>query len=532
MKRFFKAVSALVLTAALIFGTGAPAAFAASGKVITGMATYTSSADAMGITEEAVACKASFRYSDAWFAAPSTQYNHELARMSLSLQKSSWTAADAGNARNQNSPKLDSTGRTRAAAYLHKLYKDIGFTPLRYVHYDVPLTDESDKVAWAMAEKRVTLNGKACVILSVTIRGGLYGGEWVSNGNVGDTDAHAGFKATSEELIGEVGKKINAYAKKLTVKLWINGYSRSGAVGNLLAGALDKDIAAGNSRLEKDNLFCYNYAVPLCTKDKKANSDTFSNIFNIINPVDVIMIAPFRGWGFRRYGIEKFLNFLEPGSEFDKLNTQYAASFKGLSKEEFKLHLVTWDQFKTLYLIDALVPAFMAGTKDLAGFQEGMMNLIRSFFVQGTLMTDAGSGNWQGVYEGIFGKGDPLWSPVYLACSALVLPVNAPAALLGNGPNTIDPGLLCLIACALEKVGAVLVKRPPNPLHIIASLPGAAVAIARFATAGSVSGDEEETQGFVDNIKVAHSTESYTVLMNRPESEAFGNGAVKGMKVN
>jgi len=508
----------MVLSAALMFGAFAPAAFAAQAKVITGTATYTSSADAMGITEQAVPLKVPFRYSDAWFAEPSTRYNHELARMSLALQITSWTAADACNAGNENSPRLDGTGRTRAAAYVHKLYKDIGFTPLRYVHYDAPLTDEDDKAAWAMAEKRVKLDGKDCVILSVSIRGGAYGGEWVSNGHVGNTTGHAGFLGASKEILSEVKKQVASYPEKLTVKLWINGYSRSGAIGNLMAGALDKDIAAGNSRLAKDDLFCYNYAVPLCTKDKKANTEMFSNIFNIINPVDVIMIAPFRGWGFRRYGVEKFLNFLEAGPEFDKLNAQYARFFKGLGEEEFDLHLVTWEHFKMLYLIDAIAPAFMKDTRDLMGFEFGMMNLIRSFFVEATLIPDVENGNWKGVYEGIFGKGDPLWNPVYRTVSALTLPANA----------SIDPALVTLILCALEKVGVELIKRPPNPLHIIVSLPGLAVSIARFAMATSDSDDE---QGFTDNIKVAHSTESYTVLMGRPESEAFGNGAVKGLKV-
>jgi len=528
MKRYLKVFSALALAAALALGAFAPAACAAPSKVIDGTATFTSSADAMGITETSVIQKTSFRYSDAWFAQPSTRYNHELARMSLTLQMTSWTAADAGNAGNENSPKLDATGRTRAASYIHRLYKDIGYTPLRYVHYDAPLTDESDKAAWAMAEKRVTLGGKSCVILSVTIRGGNYGAEWVSNGHVGNTDAHTGFANAAKEILPEVKKQVASYAENISVKLWINGYSRGGAIANLMAGALDKEIAAGASRLAKDDLFCYNYAVPLCTKDKKANTDTFSNIFNIINPVDVIMIAPFRGWGFKRYGIEKFLNFLEEGPQFDALNAQYAKYFKGLGEEEFTLHLTTWEQFKTLYLIDAIAPAFMKGTRDLMGFEFGMMNLIRSFFVEGTLIPDAESGNWKGVYEGIFGKGDPLWRPVYTAVNMLVFPVNKPAELLGGEPDTIDPGLVTLILCALEKVGAELVKRPPNPLHIIGSLPGLTVSIARFAMATS---DSESEQGFTDNIKVAHSPESYTVLMGRPESEAFGTGEVKGLKV-
>ena len=528
MKRYIKAISALVLAMALALTAFAPAVSAASAKVITGNVTFVSSADAMGLRENAVAQKASFRYSDAWFAAPATEYNHALARISLALQQSSWTAPQASNADNENSPKLDVTGRTRAAAYVHKLYQDIGFKPLRYAYYETPLSDESDKAAWSMAEKWLTLNGERCVLLAVTVRGGNYGAEWVSNGNVGDTGAHAGFENIAKDILPLVEKQIDSYAKNVTVKLWLNGYSRSGAVTNLMAGALGRDIAAGKSRLKKDNLFCYNFAVPLCTKDKQANEAMFSNIFNIINPVDVIMIAPFRGWGFKRYGIEKFLAFLEEGPEFDKLNAQYAKLFQGLGEKEFTVHLATWEQFKVLYLIHALVPAFMDSTAGLMGFQEGMQNLIRSFFVKGTLVPDVTDGNWQGVYEGIFGENDPLWRPVYLACSALVLPVNAPAALLGNGPDTIDPALLSLILCALERVGAALAKRPPNPLHIIASLPGVVVSIARYAAAKS---DSDEPQGFTDNIRVAHSPESYRVLMGRPESEAFGNGEIKGLKV-
>jgi len=118
------------------------------------------------------------------------------------------------------------------------------------------------------------------------------------------------------------------------------------------------------------------------------------------------------------------------------------------------------------------------------------------------------------------------------APAALVLPVNAPVELFGGKPNTIDPGLLSMIFCALSKVMGAFAQRPPNPLHIIASLPCVAVSVVRFATVGSAGGDEgEEAQGFTDNIIVAHSPESYTVLMGRPESEAFGNGEIKGMKV-
>ena len=533
MKHHRKLIGAALLAAALIFGMLFPGASAAQAKTITGTLRFASSADAMGVCEESRAVTAPFNYSDAWFGAPSTVYNHNLARMSLALQLSSWTAAHASNQGNENARRLDNIGRTPAADYVHKLYRDIGFQPLQYFHYDVPLTDESDKVAFSLAEKWVNLNGSRFVILAMTPRGGNYGGEWVSNGNVGDGDALAGFDAAGKEIVREIEKQLAAYPEGVTVKLWLNGYSRSGGAANLAAGALDKAIAAGKLRVKKNDLFCYNFAVPLCTKDPGANGTDYANIFNIINPVDVIMIAPFRDWGFKRYGVGKYLQFLDEGPAFEALNAKYVKMFDETCDEgiDFTFHLTTQEQFRTLYLIDSLVPVFMDSTAGLMGFQDGMQNLIRSFFVQGRLMPDIENKDWQAVYEDILGKGDPLWRPVHLANSALVLPVNFPAALLGNGPDTIDPALLSMIVCALVRVGGALAEEPPDLLHIAGSLPEAASAITVYMNSAPAEEEGEEPQGFTDNIRTAHSSESYWVLMGVPEKDAFGTGQLGNMKV-
>ncbi|MCL2107697.1 MAG: hypothetical protein FWH26_11675, partial [Oscillospiraceae bacterium] len=484
----------------------------------------------MDLSEKEAPQNVPFHYSDSFFAEPSTSYNHELARMSLRLQISSWTTAEAANDGGKYFfTELDSTGRTRAAAYVHKLYGDIGFKPLRYYHYDVLLADESDKTAWSMAEKRLTLDGKSCVVLAVSIRGGNYGGEWVSNGNVGDTDGHAGFEAASREILREVEKQIGSYAENVTVKLWINGYSRSGSVANLVAGALDKDIAAGKSRVKKDDLFCYNFAVPLCTKDPDANSDAFSNIFNIINPVDIIMIAPFRGWGFKRYGVEKYLAFLEPGPDYDHLDAAYAGLFEGLADEKSSLHLVTWDHFVLLYLISEIFPTIMTSTAVLAdGFQDWFQNTIRELFVSKTLSANFDAGNWQDAYVSVFGE-DDLWGPVHRAVNALLLPVNLPGSLLGKGGKTLDPGLVCMIFCIAERMMSQLSKRPPSAESLLRSLPHSAAAIGRAAVA--YIGSEGTEMPLMSKFLVAHTPESYLTLMDMPEEDAFGTGEIKGMNV-
>ena len=529
MKRYYKGVCALVLAALLAVALLSPAAYGAEAKTLAGKAAFASSSDAMGVSEKSAPLTVPYSYSDAWFAEPATAYNHELARMSLLLSNTAWTASPATWERNANSPILDKTGYTRGAEYLQKLYKDLGYKPLRYCNYETPLDDESDKVAFGLAEKRLKLGDKDCVILALAIRGGNYGGEWVSNGNVGDGANHAGFEAAAAEVLRETEKIIAAYGGNLRVKVWITGYSRGGSVGNLVAAALDRAVAEGKSALQKDNLFAYNFAVPLCTKDPEAQNAIYSNIFNIINPVDVIMIAPFRAWGFGRYGVEKYLEFLEPGTAYDALDAEYTKLFAGISDATFDLHPVTWEQFRTLYLIDAIAPALMTSTAGLMPLQPGMQGLIRSFFVQGTLMPDIEAGNWQGAYEGILGE-DIIWAPALGMSARLAGPLNAALGLFGVDP--VDPGLLSFILCIGGRAAGSISQSgsAPSGAGIAAALPIIVRALVRWAMAAPEG--EASAQGFVDNIIVAHSAESYMLLMSQPEGKAFGTGETHGLKVS
>lgn len=529
MQRYVKALFALILAVMLCAGMMAPAAAAA--KTITGTARYVSGSQAVGASEKSMVQTTKFEYSDAWFAAPSTTYNHALARMSLTMNKASWTAAEEMDSGNKNA-KADAIGYASGAQYVDKLYKDIGFQPVKYAYYDAPLDDERDKCAYVIAEKWMTIGGKSCVVLSLTIRGGNYGGEWVSNGKVGDGPSHAGFQAAADDILPVLQKQIDSYGKNVTVKLWVNGYSRSGSVSNLLVAALDRGIAQGKSRLNKDDVYAYCFAVPLCTKDTDAQADIYSNIFNIINPVDIIMIAPMHGWGFGRYGVEKYLQFLEPGEEYDRLNAEYAKAFDGVCDDEFSLNLVTWEQFKIMYLIAKIVPAAMPTTGDLMGFQEPMMNLIRSFFVQGVLIKNIEAGDWEAAYTGIIGKDPVVWEPGSRVAAKIAQPINTLGALFGGEEQTVDPGLLSMILCIGGRAAAQIVQTPPDLRQVAGNVPAVISALVRYAAIADDSSDDEEAQGFVDNIKAAHTTESYMILMSVPEDQAFGTGETRGMKVN
>jgi len=529
-KLHIKSIFALILVLALAVGVLPLRVWgAAQPGVITGNVTFNSSAGIMGLSDTELAQTTAFRYSDAWFAAPSTQFNHDLANMSLRLNIASWTSAEAYNADNKDSPVLDKTGYTRAAENLRDAYRAMGFQPLRYFHYDAPMDDEEDKAAFSFAEKRLKLGGEDTVLLALVIRGGNYGGEWVSNGNVGDGMNHAGFDAAAKEIVKEAEKLLQAYPKNLTVKLWATGYSRGAGILNLVAGALDKSIAEGKSRLRKDGLFAYAFAVPANTKAPDAGSAMYSNIFNIINPVDVILLVPFDAWGFRRYGVTKYLAFLEKGAEYDRLDAVYAKFFDGILPKDVKLgaHLVTWENFITLYVINEIFPAFMTTSGGFSGIQPILQNLLRAFFVQDTLMPDISTGNYRHAYDGIFGEGS-LWAPVHLAAVALTLPLNAPAALLGRG-QVIDPGVVTLVACIVQQLAVQVAMNPPTPMNLVRSVPISFNALARAVWAGI--GSDFSPASIVENFLVAHSAESYLALMSLPADAAYGSGEIKGLRI-
>ena len=525
-----KRLFALALAFALATGAMPLAAWSAGppGEA-KGKVAYNSSAAMMGFSETEVTQTTAFRYSDSWFAAPSTQFNHDLANMSLRLAISAWTSAQAYNEDNQNSPVLDKTGYTRAAQNVRDAYRAIGFQPLRYFHYDAPMDDEEDKAAFSFAEKRLQLGGKDTVLLALVIRGGNYGGEWVSNGNMGGGMNHAGFEAAANEIVKETEKRLKSYPKDVNVKLWATGYSRSAGILNLVAAALDRSIAAGESRLKKDGLFAYAFAVPANTKDPDAGDAMYSNIFNIINPVDVILIVPFDAWGFRRYGVTKYLRFLEKGEEYDRLDATYAKLFDGLIPEgaQFDAHLVTWENFITLYVINEIFPAFMTTTEGFSGIQPYLQNLLRGIFVQDSLMPDIATGNYRHVYDGIFGE-DAIWAPVYLAAAALTLPVNAPAALLGRG-QIIDPGVVTLVACIVEQLAVQVAMNPPTPANLVRSVPITLNALGRALYAGI--GSDFSPANIVNNFMIAHSAESYLAMMGLPADAAYGSGEIRGLRL-
>ncbi len=253
-----------------------------------------------------------FKYSDEFFLRSACSYNHELAIMSLGLTMSAFTYKDDGDR------------HTRCA--LH----DIGCDDrtVESFRFGDKLSCD-DTCGYMIAAKKLPDDS---FLIPVVIRSHSYGGEWVSNAHAVEDaypDHAAGFKAAADIAYDAVTDYIERRGfEKNRLRLWICGYSRGGAVTNLLAARLTFESGIG-----KDNIFAYSFATPVTVFDR-ANLFT-DNIFNIISEMDVVPRMPLRYWDMGRYGTDMIVpcKARRGLGEYTRLLGQMQGQFKMIMDE-------------------------------------------------------------------------------------------------------------------------------------------------------------------------------------------------------
>ena len=248
--------------------------------------------------------KYQFSYSDSYFTSPSTEYNHDLAKISLGLAAASFTH-----------PAADIDGYDGYSEALEKLritnikdaYANLGFDNAEYYNYDVPVSDSSNKVAYSIAKKDIDND---YVLYVVVPRGGGYGGEWASNFEIGLGDHSTGFKKPADEIFKTVKSLLSREDDLSKVKIWVTGFGRGAAVANILGSQITGSSELG---LTKENIYVYTFATPnnvIPKKDTDIHS-SYNNIYNIVNPSDFVPTFPLNLWGYDRYGTTYYFNYDE-----------------------------------------------------------------------------------------------------------------------------------------------------------------------------------------------------------------------------
>ena len=310
----------------------------------------------MNVTEDSWSdgTKSVYSYDDRYFLGNSDELNGNLANMSLALNL-------AAGVPNGGWTKVGTTWKntgyydTKYAANCAELFENLG--------YDLVMSEQGGKrvggyestketvcgeyygynvkpdyytIACSIGAKNIFVEGKNMTVIAVGVRGTGYESEWGGNFLMGYENVnHEGFDIAKRKVLTYINSFV-AENKDLfndDVKLWISGYSRAGAVSNLVAAAVNDGASGYSLGMTKEDVFCYAFATPQSTTNSKAQSSDYNNIINIVNPIDIVpLLAPSdKGFNFKRYGTTYYL----PAKEtvyggYDEIKT-------GLSKEAYNI---------------------------------------------------------------------------------------------------------------------------------------------------------------------------------------------------
>ena len=268
------------------------------------------------------------QWDDEWFFEDPTAYNHELATTCSVLSAVA------------NSESAYYQAGSDAPAYMENALASLGFEDISTASYQYRseifdeivdfLTGTDDVVAYSVATKRVVSeDGSEKTLYLISVRGS-YGSEWLSDARMGDAadydmDAidHEGFAIAANEIVEDLMERITEDAELEgtdDMALLFCGHSRGAATANLAASYAD-DMTQGLRPLAPlGSIYCYTFATPEVTTVDNVDDALYGNIFNILNPSDLVPRLPLAAWGYGRYGRDLWL----PGYGDEGFDDQYA----------------------------------------------------------------------------------------------------------------------------------------------------------------------------------------------------------------
>ena len=170
-------------------------------------------------------------------------------------------------------------------------FDDTEFENITTHDYDQEPTSET--LGYALAHK--TINNYE--LFAVAIRGHEYKKEWQNNLMIGSEGDHQGYLARGNELYSALSTYINQYKGEKSIKLWAFGYSRAGAMADMLASLV---LRSDGINVNPKNMFIYTFEAPNSLNEEHALP--YKNIHNIINSADLVTYIPPNRYGLYRPG--------------------------------------------------------------------------------------------------------------------------------------------------------------------------------------------------------------------------------------
>ena len=212
-----------------------------------------------------------FTYKDALFQGKTTEFNKDLAMLSYGLSIA-----------------------TEEKEMLVNFNKDLGFTNTEYASE----YDEGVKIAgvgYCFATKYLTDYN----LVAVAVRGFNYTIQWVDNFDVGTEGDHHGFSGSADQVLEALNTYVGKLTNKKPTKLWLTGYSRGGAIANVLSQRI---LSNPESTFKEDNMYAYTFEAPRALTQEHAVA--YKNVFNVVNSGDVFTRVCPEEYGLYRCGTD------------------------------------------------------------------------------------------------------------------------------------------------------------------------------------------------------------------------------------
>lgn len=212
----------------------------------------------------------SFRYEDSYFLDSANTFSPKLAMLSY--------GASMANGTHQRGDSF---------------YGDAEFDDVTRFGYESEPTTTS--LGYYIAHKNI----QGVELLTASFKGLDYGAEWANNFIIGKEGDHEGFYARANEVYLALQKYIVAYCGGHVDKIWLTGYSRGGAIANLVSSLILRD---DKIEIKGEDMFTYTFEAPACVAEDKALE--YANVHNIVNKNDIITHIPPLKYGLKRCGVD------------------------------------------------------------------------------------------------------------------------------------------------------------------------------------------------------------------------------------